>query len=192
MRAIEVSETGGPEVLSYNDVSQPDPGPGELLIRSEAIGVNFIDTYFRSGQYPRPLPFVLGSEVCGTVSAVGPDTGGDINVGDRVVSASANGSYAEFCTAPAFLTAKVPDDISSEVAASALLKGLTAQYLLKSVYPVRSGDAVLVHAGAGGVGLILTQWATHLGGAGDHHGVDAGKGAAVPGGGRRRGAFLPR
>lgn len=163
MHAIEVSQTGGPEVLSYNDISEPEPGPGELLIRSEAIGVNFIDTYFRSGTYPRPLPFVLGSEVCGTVAAAGPDSGSDIGVGDRVVTASANGAYAESCTAPAFLTAKVPDGISSEVAASALLKGLTAQYLLKSVYPVQSGDHVLVHAGAGGVGLILTQWATHLG-----------------------------
>ncbi|OBK12244.1 quinone oxidoreductase family protein [Mycobacterium asiaticum] len=167
MHAIEVSQTGGPEVLSYNDVSQPEPGRGEVLIKSEAIGVNFIDTYFRSGKYPRPLPFVLGAEVCGTVIALGPETGPetgtDVKVGDRVVSASANGSYAEFVTAPAVLTAKVPDDISPETAASALLKGLTAQYLLKSVYPVQSGDDVLVHAGAGGVGLILTQWATHLG-----------------------------
>lgn len=163
MHAIEVSETGGPEVLNYNDVAQPEPGQGEVLIHSAAIGVNFIDTYFRSGQYPRPLPFVLGSEVCGTVVAVGPDTQTDLGVGDRVVSASANGGYAEFCTAPAFLTARVPDDVSSEVAASALLKGLTAHYLLMSVYPVQSGDSVLVHAGAGGVGLILTQWAAHLG-----------------------------
>ncbi|MHA7651962.1 quinone oxidoreductase family protein [Mycobacterium sp. ML4] len=163
MHAIEVSETGGPEVLSYKDLPRPEPGAGELLIRSEAIGVNFIDTYFRSGQYPRPLPFVPGSEVCGTVAAVAADAQGRISVGDRVVSASVNGSYAEFCTAPVFLTAKVPDGISSDVAASALLKGLTAQYLLTSVYPVQRGDSVLVHAGAGGVGLILTQWATHLG-----------------------------
>jgi NADPH2:quinone reductase len=163
MHAIEVSDTGGPEVLDYHDVSRPEPGKGELLIKTEAIGVNFIDTYFRSGQYPRPLPFVLGSEVCGTVVAVGPEAETGIQVGDRVVSASANGAYAEFCTAPAFLTALVPDGVASEVAASALLKGLTAHYLLKSVYPVRSGDDLLVHAGAGGVGLILTQWAAHLG-----------------------------
>lgn len=163
MRAIEVSETGGPEVLNYTEVAQPEPGPGELLIKAEAIGVNYIDTYFRSGQYPRPLPFVLGSEVCGTVVAAGPEAGDDIAVGDRVVSPSANGGYAEFCTAPAYLTAKVPDAVSSEVAASALLKGLTAQYLLKSVYAVQSGESILIHAGAGGVGLILTQWATALG-----------------------------
>ncbi|WP_421840217.1 quinone oxidoreductase family protein [Mycobacterium sp.] len=164
MHAIEVTETGGPEVLRYVDYPKPDPGPGQLLIRAEAIGVNFIDTYFRSGQYPRELPFIVGSEVCGTVVATGEGgDAGDIGVGDRVVSASAAGGYAEFCTAPPILTAKVPEGVSSEVAASALLKGLTAHYLLTSVYPVKKGDSILVHAGAGGVGLILTRWATHLG-----------------------------
>jgi NADPH:quinone reductase len=162
MHAIEVSETGGPEVLRYVDTPQPSPGHGELLIKAEAIGVNFIDTYFRSGQYPREVPFVLGSEVCGTVAALGEGVSG-FSVGDRVVSAAATGTYAEFSIAPAHLTAKVPDGVSSEVAASVLLKGLTAHYLLKSVYPVQAGDAVLVHAGAGGVGLILTQWAHLLG-----------------------------
>lgn len=163
MHAIEVSETGDPEVLRYVETAQPEAGDGQLLVKAEAIGVNFIDTYFRSGQYPRPLPFIIGSEVCGTVVAIGEGVESAITVGDRVVSASANGGYAEFCTAPAFLSAKVPDGVSSEVAASALLKGLTAHYLLKSVYPVQSGETILVHAGAGGVGLILTQWATHLG-----------------------------
>src|SRR6201996_463170 len=164
MHAIEVAETGGPEVLRYVETPQPTPGHGEVLIEAEAIGVNYIDTYFRSGQYPRPLPFVIGAEVCGTVAGLGEAVDdGEFAVGDRVVSASANGGYAEFATAPAFLTAKVPEGVNSDVAASILLKGLTAQYLLKSVYPVQSGDAVLVHAGAGGVGLILTQWASHLG-----------------------------
>ena len=162
MHAIEVSETGGPEVLRYVETTQPEPGQGEVLIKAEAIGVNFIDTYFRTGQYPRPVPFVIGGEVCGRVAAVGDGVDG-FSVGDRVVSASANGAYAEFCTAPAALTAKVPDGVTARVAASVLLKGMTAHYLLKSVYPVQSGDSVLVHAGAGGVGLILTQWATHLG-----------------------------
>ena len=162
MHAIEITETGGPEVLRYVETAQPTPGQGELLIKTEAIGVNFIDTYFREGKYPRQLPFVLGSEACGTVAAVGEGVDG-FSVGERVVSAAANGGYAEFVTAPAFLTATVPDDVTSEVAASVLLKGLTAHYLLKSVYPVQSGDAVLVHAGAGGVGLILTQWAHLLG-----------------------------
>ncbi|HWX99174.1 MAG TPA: quinone oxidoreductase [Mycobacterium sp.] len=163
MHAIEVRQTGGPEVLRYVDTPQPRPGHGELLIKAEAIGVNFIDTYFRSGQYPRELPFVIGSEVCGTVEALGEGAGEGFSVGDRVASAAASGAYAEFTTAPAFLTAKVPDGVTSDVAASVLLKGLTAHYLLKSVYPVQSGDAVLVHAGAGGVGLILTQWAHLLG-----------------------------
>jgi NADPH2:quinone reductase len=162
MRAIEIIKTGGPEVLRYVETAQPTPGQGELLIKAEAIGVNFIDTYFREGKYPRQLPFVIGSEVCGAVAAIGEGVDG-FSVGDRVVSAAANGGYAEFATAPAFLSAKVPDGVTSEVTASVLLKGLTAHYLLKSVYPVQSGDVVLVHAGAGGVGLILTQWARLLG-----------------------------
>ena len=106
MHAIEVSETGGPEVLRYVETSQPTPGRGELLIKAEAIGVNFIDTYFRSGQYPREVPFVLGSEVCGTVAALGEGAGDRFSVGDRVASAAASGAYAEFATAPAHLTAK--------------------------------------------------------------------------------------
>jgi NADPH2:quinone reductase len=162
MHAIEITETGGPEVLRYVEAAQPTPGQGELLVKAEAIGVNFIDTYFREGKYPRQLPLVIGSEVCGAVAAIGEGVDG-FSMGDRVVSAAANGGYAEFATAPAFLSAKVPDGVTSEVAASVLLKGLTAHYLLKSVYPVQRGDAVLVHAGAGGVGLILTQWARLLG-----------------------------
>jgi NADPH:quinone reductase len=162
MRVIEVPENGGPEVLSYVEKPQPSPGPGEVLIKSEAIGVNFIDTYFRSGSYPRELPFVLGTEVAGTVAAVG-DGVAELGVGDRVVTAAASGAYAEFATAPAHLTARLPSAVGLDVAASALLKGMTAHYLIKSVYPVKKGDVVLVHAGAGGVGLILTQWATSLG-----------------------------
>lgn len=163
MHAIQIAETGGPDVLRYTDVPQPSPRPGEVLIQAQAIGVNYIDTYFRSGSYPRDLPFVLGNELAGTVAALGDDVTG-CAVGDRVVTAAAtSGSYAEFSTAPAFLTAPVPSAVSAEVAASALLKGLTAHYLITSVYPVKAGDAVLVHAGAGGVGLILTQWLAHRG-----------------------------
>jgi NADPH:quinone reductase len=162
MHAIEVAEIGGPEVLSYVEKSPPFPGPGEVLIKSDAIGVNFIDTYFRSGSYPRELPFVLGTEVAGTVAAVG-DGVTALGVDDRVVTAAASGAYAEFATAPAHLVARVPSAVGLDVAASALLKGMTAHYLIKSVYPVKRGDVVLVHAGAGGVGLILTQWATSLG-----------------------------
>lgn len=162
MHAIEVAEIGGPEVLSYVEKPPPSPGPGEVLINSEAVGVNYIDTYFRSGQYPREVPFVLGTEVAGTVAEVG-DGVTMLQRGDRVVTAAASGAYAEFCTAPADFVAKVPSAVDLTVVASALLKGMTAHYLLKSVYPVKAGDAVLVHAGAGGVGLILTQWATSLG-----------------------------
>jgi NADPH2:quinone reductase len=161
MYAIEVSETGGPEVLTYVEREQPVPGPGQVLIKADAIGVNFIDTYFRSGLYQRPTPFVVGSEVCGTVAAIGDDVAA-LNVGDRVVTAQADGGYAEYCLAPADFVAYVPDAVSAEVAASALLKGMTAHYLLKSVYPAQQGDTVLLHAGAGGVGLILTQWATSM------------------------------
>jgi NADPH:quinone reductase len=159
MRAIEVAETGGPEVLRYVERPTPAPGPGEVLIKAEAIGINFIDTYFRSGLYKRELPFILGLEVCGTVEAVGDDVAA-LGVGDRVVTAQANGSYAQYCTASADFCAYVPDGVSPDVAAASLLKGMTAHYLLKSVYPVQQGDSVLLHAGAGGVGLILTQWAT--------------------------------
>lgn len=162
MHAIEVAQTGGPEVLTYVEKPEPSPGPGQVLIRAEAIGVNFIDTYFRSGQYPRELPFISGSEVCGTVAAVGEDVVA-LNVGDRVVTANAVGAYADYCVAPADFVAYVPDGVAPDAVASALLKGMTAHYLLKSVYAVQPEDTILVHAGAGGVGLILTQWATSLG-----------------------------
>src|SRR3954451_2385229 len=161
MKAIEVAETGGPEVLTHVEKPKPSPGPGEVLMKAEAIGVNFIDTYHRSGQYPRELPFILGMEVCGTVESVGDDVAA-LNVGDRVVTAQGSGAYAEYCVAPADFAAYVPDGVSPDVAAASLLKGMTAHYLIKSVYPVQEGDAVLVHAGAGGVGLILTQWASSL------------------------------
>ena len=162
MHAIEVARTGGPEVLSYVEKPKPEPGPGEVLIEADAIGVNYIDPYFRSGLYPREVPFVLGTEVCGTVAAVGDDVAA-IKPGDRVVTANATGAYAEFCTAPADFVAYVPDGVQSDAVASALLKGMTAHYLIKSVYAVQPSDFLLVHAGAGGVGLILTQWATSLG-----------------------------
>lgn len=161
MRAVEVAETGGPEVLRVIDAPVPVPGRGEVLIEADAIGVNYIDTYFRSGLYPRELPFVMGTEVCGTVAAIGDDVAA-ITPGDRVVTANGAGAYAEFCTAPADFVAYVPDTVPSDAIASALLKGMTAHYLIKSVYQVSARDWLLVHAGAGGVGLILTQWATSL------------------------------
>lgn len=162
MHAIEVAKTGGPEVLTYVEKPEPSPGPGQVLIRAEAIGVNFIDTYFRSGLYPRETPFISGTEVCGTIAAVGDDVAA-LSVGDRVVTANAVGAYADYCVAPADFVAYVPEGVAPDQVASALLKGMTAHYLLKSVYAVQSGDTILVHAGAGGVGLILTQWATSMG-----------------------------
>lgn len=161
MYAIEVSETGGPEVLTHVEKPRPEPGPGQVLIKAEAIGVNFIDTYFRSGLYPRDVPFIVGSEVCGTIEAIG-DGVAALQVGDRVVTDKALGAYAEYTVAPADFVAYVPEGVAPEVAASSLLKGMTAHYLLKSTYPVQQADTVLMHAGAGGVGLILTQWATSM------------------------------
>ena len=162
MHTIEIIATGGPEVLKCVDKPRPSPGRGEVLIKAEAIGVNFVDTYFRSGLYPHKRPFVLGAEVGGTVAAVG-DGVTALRVGDRVATADAVGTYAEYCVAPANVVASIPDGVSTDVAAAAILKGMTAHLLIKSVCPVREGDAVLLHAGAGGVGLILTQWATSLG-----------------------------
>ena len=162
MHAVEVAETGGPEVLRYVEKPTPAPGPGEVLIKADAIGVNYIDTYFRSGIYQRQLPYVVGTEVCGTVAAVGDDVAA-ISIGDRVVTANALGAYAEYSVAPADFVAYVPESVPSDAVASSLLKGMTAHYLIKSVYQVQPRDYLLVHAGAGGVGLILTQWATSLG-----------------------------
>jgi NADPH2:quinone reductase len=162
MHAVEVTETGGPEVLRNVEKPIPSPGTGEVLVKAEAIGVNFVDTYFRSGSYPHKLPFVLGAEVGGTVAAVG-DGVTALRAGDRVATADAIGAYAEYCVAPADVVASVPDGVSTDVAAAAILKGMTAHLLIESVFPVQQGDTVLVHAGAGGVGLILTQWATSLG-----------------------------
>ena len=162
MYAIEVGQTGGPEVLSLVEKPQPSPGRGEVLIKAEAIGVNFVDTYFRSGLYPHELPFVLGAEVAGTVAAVGEGVTA-LCPGERVATADAVGAYAEYCVAPADVVAPVPDAVSSDVAAASILKGMTAHLLITSVYPVQPGDTVLLHAGAGGVSLILTQWATSLG-----------------------------
>jgi NADPH:quinone reductase len=162
LRAVEVTETGGPEVLRNVEKPTPSPGPGEVLIKAETIVVNFVDTYFRSGSYPHQLPFVLGAEVGGTVEAVG-DRVTALRAGDRVATADAVGAYAEYCIAPADVVAWVPDEVSTDVAAAAILRGMTAHLLIKSVFPVQQGDALLVHAGAGGVGLILTQWAAKLG-----------------------------
>ena len=162
--AVRVHKVGGPEALTYEDISVPAPGPGQIKIRNHACGVNFIDTYFRMGMYPSPvgLPFVSGNEGAGEVIAVGPDVT-DIKVGDRIGYVSALGAYAAERVLPADRAVKLPAGISYEQAAAMMLKGLTAQYLLRRTYRVQKGDNVLIHAAAGGVGLIACQWANHLG-----------------------------
>lgn len=162
MRAIQVSEVGGPEVLQYTELPDPVPGPGQLLVQTRAIGVNFIDVYFRSGAYPGPVPFVPGKEAAGIVTAVGPDVAG-FTIGDRVAWGFGNASYAELVLVEAEGAVAVPADVDWPVAASALLQGMTAHYLLNSVYKPEPGEKILVHAGAGGVGLILTQLAAARG-----------------------------
>jgi NADPH2:quinone reductase len=162
--AVRVHKTGGPEVLTYEEVEVPAPGPGQVRIRNRAIGVNFIDTYFRMGMYPSPIgmPFVSGNEAAGEVVAVGPGVT-DVKVGDRVGYTSALGAYSAERILPAERAVKLPDAISFEQAAAMMLKGMTAQYLLRRTYKVQKGDNVLIHAAAGGVGLIASQWANHLG-----------------------------
>jgi len=162
MRAIEVAQHGGPDVLTPVDVPDPVAGPGDVLVRTDAIGVNFIDTYFRTGLYGTALPYVPGSEGTGTVVAVGEDVD-DLTVGQRVAWADAPGSYAELVRVPARVAVPVPDGVPATQAASALLQGMTAHYLVESTYAAQPGDTILVHAGAGGVGLLLTQLAVAKG-----------------------------
>lgn len=163
VKAIRMTETGGPEVLQLVDIEQPRPGPGEVLIEHKAIGVNFIDTYMRSGLYPVTLPFVPGNEGAGVVLEVGPGVE-DFKPGHRVAYCGGNGGgYSEQRVMPAGRVLKLPDAISFERGAAMTLKGLTAWFLLRRTYPVKPGDIVLYHAAAGGVGLIFGQWAKHLG-----------------------------
>jgi len=162
MKAIQIHETGGPEVLQLADLPIPQPGPGQVLIRVEAIGVNFIEIYFRKGVYKASLPLTPGSEAAGTVEELGPGVTG-FAAGDLVASTSVLGSYAEYALVPAAQLVKVPVGLSPEQAAAAMLQGMTAHYLATSTYPLKAGDTALVHAGAGGVGLLLTQIASRLG-----------------------------
>ena len=163
VRAIQITTTGGPDVLVPAELPEPQPGPGELLVEVAAAGVNYIDTYQRDGTYPMQLPYVPGLEGAGRVRAVGGDGAVGFAVGDRVAWAESLGSYAELVVVPAEKTVPVPDGVDDDVAAGALLQGMTAHYLVHDTHAVEPGDDVLVHAAAGGVGLLLTQLAVARG-----------------------------
>jgi NADPH2:quinone reductase len=162
MKAIQIHQTGGPEVLKLADLPIPEPGPGQVLIRVEATGVNFIEIYFRKGVYKASLPLIPGSEASGTVEELGPGVTG-FAAGDAVASVGVLGSYAEYALVPAAALVKVPAGVTHEQAAAAMLQGMTAHYLAYSTFPLKAGDTALVHAGAGGVGLLLTQMAARIG-----------------------------
>ena len=163
-KAIRIHAHGGPEVLTYEDVDPGKPGAGQALIRQTAIGLNFLDIYYRTGLYAAPngLPLIPGGEAAGVVIALGEGVA-NVKVGDRVAYATGTGSYAQERTIAADRLVVLPDGISDDQAAGMMLKGMTAEYLLKRTYPVKRGDVVLYHAAAGGVGLLLGQWAKHLG-----------------------------
>ena len=163
-KVLRIHQHGGPEVLSWDDVGLPDPGPGEALIRHTAIGFNFVDTYHRTGQLGHKVtfPLILGSQGAGVVEAIGDDVD-SLNIGDRVTYANLLGSSAEARIVPADRMVKTPEDISDDLAAAAFLRSLTAHYLLMRLYPVQPGETILVHAAAGGTGQILCQWAKALG-----------------------------
>lgn len=156
MRTVRIHEPGGPEVLVVDDVEVPDPGAGEVRVRVEAAGLNFIDTYHREGRYPLDLPATIGMEAGGVVDAVGADVR-SVSEGDRVVHADQLGAYAELQVVAAESLVKVPDDVDLPTAVAALLQGMTAHYLVHDTYPLQAGDSALIHAAAGGVGRLLTQ-----------------------------------
>ena len=160
--AIRMHETGGPEVMRWEEVEVGPPGPGEVRVRNTALGLNFIDTYHRTGLYPMPLPTTLGMEGAGVVEAVGPKVKG-FKAGDRVAYANPIGSYAEVCLRPVARLVKIPTGVDDKIAAAIMLKGMTAWYLCKRTFKVGKGQTILVHAAAGGVGQILSQWAKYLG-----------------------------
>lgn len=162
-KAIRIHTPGGPEVMKWEDVPTPEPGPGEVLIKQAAVGLNYIDVYFRTGLYKAPtMPLIIGQEGAGTVTALGAGVT-SLAVGDRVAYAGAIGGYATDRVIAADRLVKLPAAISFEIGASMMLQGMTAQYLLRRTYKVKSGDPIVVHAAAGGVGLIMCQWAKHLG-----------------------------
>jgi NADPH:quinone reductase len=162
MRAIQVQKTGGPEALILVDLPQPTPKPNEAVIKIAAAGVNFIDVYFREGRYPAQVPFVDGQEAAGTVTAVGADVK-SLKPGNRVAYTGIMGAYAEYAAVPADRLVKVPEGINDQQAAASMLQGMTAHYLIHSSYPLKKGETALIHAAAGGVGLLLVQMAKDIG-----------------------------
>ena len=162
MKAIQVQKTGGPEVLTLVDVPVPKPKPNEAVVKIAAAGVNFIDVYFREGRYPAPLPFIDGQEAAGIVTEVGSEVK-TVKPGDRVAYSNVLGSYADYAAVPAAKLVRIPDGISEQQAAAAMLQGMTAHYLVYSTYPLKKGETALVHAAAGGVGLLLVQMAKNIG-----------------------------
>ena len=156
MKAVRVHEVGGPDVLRYEEIPLPSPGPGQALVKVEAIGLNFIDCYFRAGLYKAALPFIPGMEAAGTVTATASDVT-EVRIGDRVAYAPHIGAYAEYAAVPADRLVKLPAGLDSRSGAAAMLQGMTAHYLATSTYPLKKGDTALVHAAAGGVGLLLIQ-----------------------------------
>ena len=163
MKAIRITQTGGPELMRLVDLDAPEPGPNQVRVRHDAIGVNFIDIYHRTGLYKMPMPSGLGMEAAGIVDAVGPGVT-RFRRGDRIAYCSGPiGAYAQAHVVDEARAVKLPGALSFDIAASSMLKGMTARYLLRKTFPVKPGDAVLIHAAAGGVGQILVQWAKHLG-----------------------------
>jgi len=162
VKAVRVHQFGGPEVLSYEEVPIPEPGPGEARVKIEAVGVNFIDIYHRTGQYRGSLPITLGVEAAGVVDTVGPEVS-EVRPGDRVAYAMQQGSYAEYAVVPAWKLVPLPEGLDSRQAAAVMLQGMTAHYLSHSTYPLGPGDTALIHAAAGGVGLLLVQMAKRRG-----------------------------
>ena len=160
--AVQIRQTGGPEVLNWTAVDVGEPGSGQVRLRQAAAGLNYIDVYHRTGYYPQPLPFIPGLEGAGTVEAVAPDVHG-LKVGDRVAYAGPTGGYSEVRLIEADRLVRLPEAISFDQAAAMMLQGMTAQVLIRQVYPIKAGDLILVHAAAGGTGLILCQWAAALG-----------------------------
>ncbi len=162
MKAIQVQKHGGPEVLTLVDLPVPKPKSNEVVVKISAAGINFVDVYFREGRYPAPLPFVDGQEAAGIVSEVGSEVK-SWKPADRVAYSSILGSYAEYAAVPADRLVRIPETITFEQAAAAMLQGMTAHYLVNSTYPLKKGETALIHAAAGGVGLLLVQMAKNIG-----------------------------